>query len=408
MAMRKIKAALIGLSGFGKKHLEFLEQCEDVIELKAVCATSYEKNKEVVDALAAKGIAFYSDYTKLLAEAKYIDFVSICTPLSFHKQMAIDAMEAGYDVLVEKPPALTIQDIDEMIQAQKKMGVRCAVFFQHAGSTAFQQAVKLIQTEKYGKLQRIVGKLIWKRNSGYYKRNSWSGKLVEHDAYVLDGTLSNPGAHLLNNCLIGAALVEGGEAKLSRVQAELYHAYDIESDDNCCAQIETEAGLPIHVYATLTYDGEQRACIDFDCERATITWDLANKMIIDDGQTVKTEDFSASEDEWVGVYRNVAETLNDETQFFAPLEQTRSFVLAVNAFHMSSQGVHPIPSSQYDDVVCDNEEFGRRVWKVGEWIEEAAQSGKLYSELGLDWAKPSQSIDVQQLKHFNLYRSNKH
>src|SRR5262245_11498961 len=67
------------------------------------------------------GVEAHSDYHELLAR-KDIDAVSICVPSGLHAQVAIDAMQAGKEVLVEKPIAITLADADRMIEVSRSSG----------------------------------------------------------------------------------------------------------------------------------------------------------------------------------------------------------------------------------------------------------------------------------------------
>ena len=65
------------------------------------------------------GCTYYTDYTQMLRDPD-IDSVHICTPNYLHKQMAIDAMESGKHVLVEKSMAIFPDDAREMIEVSEK------------------------------------------------------------------------------------------------------------------------------------------------------------------------------------------------------------------------------------------------------------------------------------------------
>jgi UDP-N-acetylglucosamine 3-dehydrogenase len=64
----------------------------------------------------------FSDWRKMLADGG-LDAVSICTPPSYHCEMAVASAQCGYHTLVEKPLALTLGECDQMIEAAKKAGV---------------------------------------------------------------------------------------------------------------------------------------------------------------------------------------------------------------------------------------------------------------------------------------------
>ena len=100
-------------------HLPACRTVKDA-EIVAVC----DQREEVAAETARRwGIPnAYGDFTRMLAKEK-LDFVDICTPPLTHYQLAIQAMEAGLHVLVEKPMATTLSEADEMVAAAKEHGV---------------------------------------------------------------------------------------------------------------------------------------------------------------------------------------------------------------------------------------------------------------------------------------------
>ena len=72
----------------------------------------------------------HTDYHELLARND-IDAVSVCVPSGLHAQVAIDAMQAGKHVLVEKPIAITLADADRMIEVSQSSGRTMGVVLQN-------------------------------------------------------------------------------------------------------------------------------------------------------------------------------------------------------------------------------------------------------------------------------------
>ena len=93
----------------------------------------------------------YSDFRELL-EQKDIDAVCIATPDHWHAIQAIQAMEAGKDVYVEKPLTITIKEGRAMVEAQKRTGRVCAVGLNRRGSSIFQELSKEVPGGLIGKV----------------------------------------------------------------------------------------------------------------------------------------------------------------------------------------------------------------------------------------------------------------
>ena len=93
----------------------------------------------------------YSDFRHML-EQKDIDAVCIATPDHWHAIQAIQAMEAGKDVYVEKPLSITIKEGRAMVEAQKRTGQVCAVGLNRRGSSIYQQLSKKVSGGLIGKV----------------------------------------------------------------------------------------------------------------------------------------------------------------------------------------------------------------------------------------------------------------
>src|SRR5699024_9956326 len=88
---------------------------EDV-KLVAFCDSVYARAEEQK---VLHGGTAYEDYGKLLAD-KNVDAVSVCTPNYLHAEIAIAALEAGKQVLCEKPMGVTLSEMDAMIEAEER------------------------------------------------------------------------------------------------------------------------------------------------------------------------------------------------------------------------------------------------------------------------------------------------
>ena len=103
--------AIIGIGGFGSVHTRIIEQLSASGEIRCVAFAemNMEKWKKEYETLTALGAIHYEDYKEMLAKHPEIEFVVIATPIALHKPMSIYAMEQGFHVLTEKPPAVTVK-----------------------------------------------------------------------------------------------------------------------------------------------------------------------------------------------------------------------------------------------------------------------------------------------------------
>ena len=96
------------------------------INLKAVCAKSLEEARE---ARIFGAEHFYDNYKEMFEKEK-LDAVFIAVSRKMHKQICIDAMNAGLHVFVEKAPADNLEEVEESIETNKKTGKILMVGFQ--------------------------------------------------------------------------------------------------------------------------------------------------------------------------------------------------------------------------------------------------------------------------------------
>ncbi len=106
--MKTIKAGVIGVGYLGKFHAQKYADMEDV-ELVGVSDTNEQTVKAISDDLGCRPFLDYHDMLPL------VDAVSIAVPTSFHHQVAAECIEAGIDILLEKPMTVTLEEADDLI-----------------------------------------------------------------------------------------------------------------------------------------------------------------------------------------------------------------------------------------------------------------------------------------------------
>lgn len=150
---RGLRAAVIGMGGMGRRHLESLARLS--IEPAAVCdldATALES----ADALCAKPPRRYVDWRALLAEERGIDFVTIATNGPSHCEIAVTAARAGIrHILCEKPMATSGADARTMARVCSETGTRLAVNMSRRYAQRFVGLKTMLQSGAIGALTHI-------------------------------------------------------------------------------------------------------------------------------------------------------------------------------------------------------------------------------------------------------------
>lgn len=402
--MRTGRIAVIGINGFGGTHLGAARRLQEagLFTIQAVCESNFEASREKIEALGKEGIRCYRDYKELLNCEKSLDFVVVATPIHLHRAMAVDIMESGANVLLEKPPAVTAQDVDAIIDASRRTGKACAVNFMMTSGRAFLELKDRIAGGELGKLRTIAGKGLWKRLDSYYQRTPWAGKLTYGGQYVLDGTINNPLAHVLNNMLLLAGA--GGPQQIGSVMAELYHGHNIEAEDTSCVRIETVSGIELLFYATLCSPTEEEPPEIFvEGSDGTAKWSYDNGLeVVRNGQVYRAN--YGEEDPFAQMYGNLFRVIaGEEKRLHCGIEDTRNFVLASNGAFESSGGTHAVPG-RYLKKTDEDGSVATEIEGIGDVIRRAAREHKLFSEMDIPWAAAGKPFAMDGYREFKQFR----
>jgi len=165
------------------------------------------------------GCLFYTDHRAMLADVQP-DVALVLTPHPFHAPIAIDCLEAGCHVLVEKPMAIQVAEADAMIDAATRAHRLLAVNFQQRCRPEVRAARDLIQQGQLGAIQSVSMTVAWTRTAAYFRRGSWRGTWTGEGG----GVLMNQAVHNLDLLchLIGspARVVAWTRTQLHQIETE--------------------------------------------------------------------------------------------------------------------------------------------------------------------------------------------
>jgi len=253
--VEKIGVGLIGCGQISPRHFDAIRQIPE-FELMAVSD---------IDAGAAKkagteqGVPFYTNNNELLSRSD-ITLVSICTPISTHTNLAIDALNAGKDVLTEKPVGITLESIDRLSAVALKSGRKVFVVHQVRYNPSVYALKNAIDSGMLGKVLACNLVVRWFRPAKYFE-DKWYG-IKE----IAGGTMLNQGIHYIDimQWLIGEAKeVMGftGHLRYPKVEVEDYAAGTIFFKNGCVGQMEINI---------LTYDKNFECSFTVMGEKGTI------------------------------------------------------------------------------------------------------------------------------------------
>ena len=252
--MRPVRVGLVGVGGYGRVHLQHLLEFHRRRELQLVAAVVLpaEQAPELSLSLQAIGCEQMTSFDTLVAAQPrlQLDLCIVPTPIHLHAPMTVALLEVGVNVLVEKPIAATLPEVERIAAAARRAQRIVAVGFQYLHAPEVQALKQQILLGAIGSLQRIAVHAAWPRSHAYYQRNDWAGRLRVGDAWVCDSPVTNAMSHFLMLLLYLAAEDAASVATPVRLHAELYRAQAIESFDTAVIEMMTASGCQLAFYGT--------------------------------------------------------------------------------------------------------------------------------------------------------------
>jgi predicted dehydrogenase/nucleoside-diphosphate-sugar epimerase len=172
-----MKVALVGCGQISKAHVDALKQIEDAA-VCAICDLDRFRAQEIAD--LAGGAQVFGDLAMLLSEAQP-NVVHILTPPTSHAALAIQAMEAGCHILVEKPMALNSQEANRMVEVARANGVKLGVNHNYLFKPSVARARELVASGVIGQVVYVDGYYGLAGEGGAYPtasgRSHWAWRL---------------------------------------------------------------------------------------------------------------------------------------------------------------------------------------------------------------------------------------
>ena len=175
---------------FAARALKFLRE-EGVAELVAVTSRREERAKSFAEEWGAK--SWYTNHLEMFRKEE-LDAAIITTPHYLHFPMAIDAIDSGLHVLVDKPMAISLRECDEMISRARKRGVKLGVILQSRFDDKVLKIKRLVDEGRLGRLILGEARVKWFRTQEYYDKSDWRGRWATEGG----GALINQAIHTID------------------------------------------------------------------------------------------------------------------------------------------------------------------------------------------------------------------
>ncbi|MBS6196456.1 MAG: Gfo/Idh/MocA family oxidoreductase [Clostridiales bacterium] len=268
----KHNIAMVGFGGMAGWHYNLIESIDDL-----TVAGIWDIKEERREYAASKGIHVYNGLEDLLADEQ-VDLVLIATPNDVHKSIAIQAMEAGKNVVSEKPVTLCSEDLQEMIDASERTGKFFTVHQNRRWDEDFLTMKEILKEDKLGEIFRIESRVHGSRGIP----GDWRQEKEHGGGMVLDW-----GVHLLDQ-----ALLVYPEVKLNTVYATVTNVTNQLVDDGFTADLGFANGVHMLIeVGTSNFVSLPRWYVLGTNGTAVIEdWDLSGRIVrasgVDEGDVV--------------------------------------------------------------------------------------------------------------------------
>lgn len=196
-AARPTRHALVGTGGIAGVHAEHARRLGAQMELVAAVDLDPARLESFCDRWQVP--RRFSSVQQMLAETEP-DVVHLCTPPGTHVDLAVQILAAGTHVLCEKPPALSLAGMDQIIEAEHASTATVGTIFQHRFGSGAQRALRLMDDPRVGRPLSAVCHTLWFRPDPYFDppwRGRWGaeggGPTMGHGIHQMDLLLATLG-----------------------------------------------------------------------------------------------------------------------------------------------------------------------------------------------------------------------
>jgi scyllo-inositol 2-dehydrogenase (NADP+) len=335
--------AVIGYGGMGNFHAKKMQSVDgiEIIGVYDIDPARHEIAKE-------RGINYYNSREELLADSR-IDLVVVATPNDVHKEIVIDSLRAGKNVLCEKPVTMKSEDLEDMIAVSKETGKLFTVHQNRRWDEDYLIAKRIFEKKTVGNVFRFESKV----HGSHGIPEGWRGEKAHGGGMLLDW-----GVHLLDQMLTMMS-----PRKLLSVYASLTNITNDECDDGFYATFKFEGGIEwlVEVVTNNFIEmprwyilGENGSAVikNWDCDGEVvkvINWEkydvvpvpagagLTKTMAPRNSDTVKSVTLERVEVDQKTFYKNLIAAINGKEPIEVTHEQLRLSVKLIETIFKSAE-----------------------------------------------------------------------
>lgn len=341
--------AVIGYGGMGSWHCQNVSEKIPEVQVKG----AWDIRPEALEKAKENGLYAYSSLEELLHDAE-VDLVTIAVPNNFHKELAIQCLHAGKNVVCEKPVTMNAAELEEIIAVSKETGRLFSVHQNRRWDKDYRIVREILESGRIGEPYFIESRVQGSRGAMY----GWRGYKVNGGGMVLDW-----GVHLLDQ------MMDMIHSPVVSVDAHLQSVFSEEVDDNIKLFFRFENGvsalLEMSTNCFVNLPRWHVSCTngtavveDWSCKGKTVQLrEDAGQMAWDDdivyteagptrtmaprpAYTTKEEPLPEVETDWSDYYRNIVDVIDNKAELIVKPEQCLRVMKVIDLIFESEKQGH--------------------------------------------------------------------
>ena len=390
--------AIIGMGGFAREHHRAIYALEQAGECRLICACDPAPDAFAADRKALRfderGIVVYADWREMLARHRAeLNLVTVPTPIFLHEPMHRACVDYGLPCYLEKPPTLDCAELETMIETDRRAAVPAQVGFNFIIEPLRQAWKTRLMAGEFGPLQRITFLGFWPRDSAYYARAAWAGRLLYDGSPLLDSCIGNALAHYIHNLLFWAGQRELLDWEpVAEMKAEMARAHRIEGMDTVFAQAQCHSGVEVRAAVSHACAGAHQNVETIFCERAALTYITGQDCRIDWKDGRRETASNRGEELLAANFRHYLACVRGEhPRPLTRLVDSRPFVWFNDLAYLAAGQIADVPAEFVQrGVTADGQSGIAAIADLAAISATFLETGRLPSEQGVSWAIPGQ------------------
>ena len=317
-----IKLAISGAGWISDWYHKALVKQSDSFELAGCCGNpSPEGIKRLSDKCSSWGVRSYTSFTEVINDPE-VDAVAVFSPTSLHYDQAMQAMEKGKHVLVEKPVALDSGELKEMEKAAQKYGVVIFPGHNFVYRPVIRKAKEIIESGRLGSISyasfRACHFIPPEHSAGWRKNFSQSG----------GGAMMDSGTHLVYQMFY----LMGSPSYLNCFSTT-NHYKQMDGEDTCLISLEFPGGAVGQVFQSWSSADGSAGEIRIQGDEGVL---LLTDVLTLDGEVLETD--SGYEESFYHTLTAFGEAVNGGTAPISSVTEAEKTLRLIQEAYLSAEG----------------------------------------------------------------------